>query len=227
MSLAQLTAVSDGDLPHGSFDITMLETGTVFIADNFKWDPTTKKLESMDSRGRVNRRKILPVGISGSCDFQLADKDTLAPQSRETFAVDADKDGNIEPYQVEKFGRTFESGDIFKASGSIDAMVNPLIYDSVTLLAPAVPALTHAVAMAATNALAAFLPRDVVLAATPWTASGLPAGVTMAAATGILSGTPTTAGSYYVTYKVAGTLTLEDGTVKTRVGIRKFLWTVA
>ena len=204
----------------------MLETGTPYIADNFKFDENAKKIQTMSARGRVARQKVIATDISGTADFQISDDTTLSPRPRETFAVDADKDGNIEPYQVEKPGRTFAADDVFKCSVSIFAMANPLIYDSVTLLAPVLPSATHAIALTATNALAAFLPRDVTLNATPWSATGLPSGVTMAAATGVISGTPATAGTYSVTIKVGGTITV-DGVVENRTGARKFTWVVA
>jgi hypothetical protein len=218
--------LADGLLPTGSFDITMLETGTSFIADSFSFDENTTKIQSKSARGRVNRQKVIATDITGSADFQLADSTTLAPRPRETFAVDADLDGNVEPYMIEKPGRKFTADGEYKCSVSIMGMANPLLYDSVTLIAPVVPSLTHAVAMTATNALAAFLPRDVTLGASPWSASGLPAGVTMVAATGVISGTPTTAGSYNVTIKCTGSITV-DGVVETRIGARKQVWVVA
>jgi hypothetical protein len=222
-----ITAVADGALPHGSFEITMLETFQIFVADNFKFDNNAKKIQSLSRSGRASRHKVIPTDSTGSADFQIPDILVPAPSPRETFAVDADQDGVVEPYQVEKSGGTFTSDDAIKSTVSIYAMVNPLIYDSVTLRDLVLPAATHAVALVATNALAAFLPRNVVLGATPWTATGLPAGVAIAAATGVISGTPGgVAATYIVKIKCAGTIVI-DGVSETRVGVRTYVWVVA
>ncbi len=214
---------SDGQLPHGSFEVTMLETGKVFVADNFDIKPNTKKLSRMDAKGRVAAKKVIPQDISGSADFQIEEEDRVVPDSGESFGVDADKDGVAEPYFVDNAGRTFAQDDVFKCKVALEACVNPLIYIPTTTRAPIDRSDVEDVAIASVQ-LGAFVPRGVVLAATPYTATGLPTGIVCSTA-GALSGTPTTPGAYNVTLKVAATLTV-DGTAYTRVGIRKFTWTI-
>ena len=72
------------------------------------------------------------------------------------------------------------------------------------LMAPPVPALTHAVAMSnITFAASGGAPSPTY----SFTATGLPAGLTLDAASGVLSGTPTTPGVYSVTLTVVDQLT--------------------
>lgn len=221
--MSAISQTADGSLPHGSFDITILQDGQSYVADNFNFDENSKKLQSMSARGRVSRQKIIPTDTTFSADFQLADEDTDAPRPRHVFAVDADRDGVAEPYQIEKPGRTFGSDGEWKCKVSGFAMVNPLIYIPATSRTPADRTDASAGAITAVQ-LGAYVPRDVTLGANPYSATGLPTGITCSTA-GSLTGTPSAPGTYSVTLKVTATRTV-DGVSETLTGVAKFTWTI-
>lgn len=221
--MSAISQTSDGLLPHGSFDVTILQDGLAYVADNFSTDENTKKLQSMSARGRVRRRKVIIVDTTFSADFQLAEEDTDAPRPRHAFAIDADRDGNAEPYQIEKVGRVYAADGEFKCKVAGFAMENPLIYIPATSRTPADR--TDASAGAITSVtLGAYLPRDVTLNATPYTATGLPTGLTCSTA-GVISGTPSTTGTYSTVIKVSAKRTV-DGVEETLTGVAKFTWTI-
>lgn len=221
--MSAISQTSDGQLPHGSFDVTILQDGQAYVADNFNFDENSTKLQSKSARGRVSRQKIIPTDVTFSADFQLADEDTDAPRPRHAFAVDADRDGVVEPYQIEKSGRVYAAEGEYKCKVSGFAMVNPLIYIPATSRTPADRTDASAGAIASVT-LGAYVPRDVTLSATPYTATGLPTGIVCSTA-GVLSGTPSAPGTFTVTLKVAATRTV-DGTSETLSGVAKFTWTI-
>lgn len=221
--MSAISQTTDGILPHGSFEVTVLQDGQVYVADNFSFDENSKKLQSMSPRGRVSRQKIIPTDVTFSADFQLADEDTDAPRPRHAFAVDADRDGVVEPYQIEKSGRVYASEGEYKCKVSGFAMVTPLIYIPTSSRTP--QDVTSASGGAITPiTLGAYVPRDVALASTPYTATGLPTGITCSTA-GVLSGTPSAPGTYTPTVKVTSTRVV-DGVSETLIGVAKFTWTI-
>lgn len=221
--MSAISQTADGSLPHGSFEVTVLQDGQTYVADNFNFDENAKKLQSMSPRGRVSRQKVIPTDVTFSADFQLADEDTDAPRPRHAFAVDADRDGVTEPYMVEKSGRTFVSDGEYKCKVSGFAMVTPLIYIPATTRTPADRTDASGGAITAIT-LGAYVPRDVTLAASPYTATGLPTGLACSTA-GVISGTPSAPGPFAVTLKVTSTRTV-DGVSETLTGVAKFTWTI-
>lgn len=221
--MSTVPTVLDGELPFGSFDVTLLTDGEQYVAENFNFDENTKKLQSMSARGRVSRQKVILVDTTFAADFQLADEDQDAPRPKAVFAIDADKDGNIEPYQIEKPGRAFSLDGEFKCKVSGFAMVNPLIYIPATSRVPADRTDVSTVVLAGIT-LGTYLPRDVTLTATSYVATGLPTGVVCSTA-GVISGTPTTPGISSVKIKVTATRTVE-GVTETLHGVAKFTWTI-
>jgi hypothetical protein len=221
--MSAISQTSDGILPHGSFDVTILQDGQAYVADSFNFDENTKKLQSMSARGRVSRQKVIITDTTFSADFQLVDEDTDAPRPRHAFAIDADKDGVVEPYLIEKSGRVYQQEGEYKCKVSGFAMVNPLIYIPATTRTPADR--TDASGGAITSVtLGAYVPRDVTLSATPYVATGLPTGLSCSTA-GVLSGTPSTPGAYTPVIKVTSTRVV-DGTTETLYGVAKFTWTI-
>lgn len=199
----------DSSLPSGSFDLTILETGQRYVADNFAFDVDSTLLQTMDAQGRVNRQKVIQKSISGSADVQLEDRDTDLPATGHTFAVDADRDNNAEPYFVAKPGRSFSADGEFKAKIGIQACVAPLVYGSAgQTTAQLATGLTFASGGAITSfTLGAYLPKGLTLAASPYTSSTLPTGLSLNASTGVVSGTPSAAGTSYVSFYAEATAT--------------------
>lgn len=221
--MSSIPTTQDGVLPHGSFEVTLLNTGQKYIADNFSFDENTKKLQSKSPRGRAIRQKVVKLDTTFSADFQLADESTLAPRPREVFAVDADLDGNAEPYMIEKPGRMYVSDDEYKCKVSGFAMENPLIYIPATSRLPVDR--TDASGGAITSVqLGAYLPRDVTLTASSYAATGLPTGITCSTS-GAITGTPSAAGTYTPKITVGATRVV-DGVTETLTGVVKFTWTI-
>jgi hypothetical protein len=221
--MSAISQTSDGILPHGSFDITILQDGQAYVAENFNLEENSKKIQSSSARGRVSRQKVIITDSTFSADFQLADEDTDAPRPSHVFAVDADRDGVVEPYQIEKAGRVYAQEGEYKCKVSGFAMVNPLIYIPATSRTPEDRGSVTGSAITSLT-LGAYVPRDVTLAATPYTATGLPTGLTCSTA-GVISGTPSAIGAFAVTVKVAATRTV-DGVSEALVGAAKFTWTI-
>jgi hypothetical protein len=206
------TSVADGVIPHGSFDITILETGQAYVADNFNFDVDAKLLRSNNSVGNPSRQKVIKGFVDGNCDLQLADETTLAPDVGHHFEADADKDGTAEPYMIVKPGRTFTADDIFKCKASITRCVNPVIKTD-TASGKTIPQLLAGVTYASTVAITAIdfgamLPPGETLTSVVWTSTALPPGLTLNSSTGAISGTPTTPAS---ALSVTVTLTLANG----------------
>jgi hypothetical protein len=221
--MSAISQTSDGVLPQGSFDITILEDGQDYVADNFSLDENATRLKSKSARGRNSRNKVVIDDATFSADFQFAEEDTDAPRPRHTFAVDADRDGNIEPYMIEKAGRTFGSDSEWKCKVSGFACANPLIYIPATSRAPVDRSSVEDVAISSVQ-LGAYLPRDATITASSYTATGLPTGI-VCSTTGEITGTPTTVGAYSVTLKVVATRVV-DGATETLTGVRKYTWTI-
>lgn len=225
-------SLSDGILSSGSFEATILETAVPYILDNFSWDPATTLLRTKTASGRGGRQKTILSFIDGTADAQLAEPTTPLPKENMAFAVDADNDGVVEPYFVEKAGPTFSQDNETKSKWTIHRFVNPCLYCSGGKTTDQIYAgITSAstVAITAIN-FAAYLPPDLTLSATPWTASGLPAGVVISASTGAITGTPTTPGINYVQIKCTATRSwVSNGVLKTEtlVGKREFVWTIS
>lgn len=215
MSAGTASQVRDGSLPVGSFDITVLETSQPFVLDNFTRTPASKKLVSLSARGLPAKQRNVPGQIAFSADCQVPDESIAGPRINHTFAVDADRDGNIEPYQFDS-----DAGDAYTQDGETKmkvsgfAMVTPLMYDSATTAAFAPASAASTVAIAGYT-LAAYLPRDVTKGT--YSASGLPTGIVINASTGAITGTPTTPNTYNFTIKLTGTRTVKTGTGGTSV----------
>lgn len=216
-----IDSVADGELPHGSFDITILETGEPFVADNFSGDDDAKLLRSNNRNGNPLRQKVIGGFWDGSCDLQCDNELTKKPRYGMTFVADEDKDGTPEPFMVVKSGRTFTNDDAYKFKATITKCVNPVIYatggkTTVQLF----DGITHPSASAIGSiTFAAYLPKGDVIASAVWSATGLPTGISINASTGALTGTPTAPGVYTTTIKV----TLANN----KKGTRQFVWTIS
>lgn len=222
--MSALSQSADGVLPVGSFDITILEDGSIFQADNFSLDENATRVKSKSPRGRNSRNRVLVDDATFSADFQLADEDTDAPRPGFTFLVDADRDGVAEPYMIDKPGRTFTQDGEWKCKVSGFACANPLPY--VSTAGKNSGALSNVTGGAITSVtFAAALPRDVTLTADSFTATGLPTGLSMSAA-GVVTGTPSATGTFYTKVKVTGTRVVR-GTTETLYGLREITWTIA
>lgn len=225
------TPVADGVLPHGSFDITILELGASFVADNFQGEQDAKVLRSNNKIGTPRRQKVVVGAWDGSCDIQLETSSTALPRPGMFFVADEDGDGTAEPFMVVKPGKTFSADGETKAKLSITRCLNPVIYASAgKTTAELFAGISYASGGAITTLnLEAHLPAGVTLASNPWSASGLPAGLSISAANGDITGTPTTPGSSVVTVKVSATRTyLHNGAevTETLTGSRTFKITI-
>jgi len=231
MSVIPVPVLSDGILPTGSFEATILESGLTYILDNFNWDRKSTLVRRKTASGRPGSQKAIGEFVDGSCDIQLADESTPTPDEGMAFLIDANKDGVAEPYMVVNPGRTFTQDGEYKSKLTIARFANPCITASGSKTTDQLYAgisLASTVAITAIN-LAAALPPDLTLDASPWSAVGLPAGLTIAAATGIITGTPTTPGVNYMQVKVTATRTfLRNGAVVTEhlTGKREFVCTI-
>lgn len=226
------TAVADGVLPHGAFDITILETGQAYVADNFAGDQDAKLLRTNNSIGVVRRQKVILGAWDGSCDLQLEDKDTPVPEPGMFFLADESGDGTPRPFMVVKPGKTFTADDVTKIKVAITKCLAPVIYASAgKTTAELFAGVNYASGGAITTLnLEAHLPKDVtLLASTPWSASGLPTGLTISAANGDITGTPSAPGTYYPRVKVIGERTyVHNGVAITErvTGVRTFKVTI-
>lgn len=221
--MSNLSQSSDGVLPTGAFDITILEDGLQYQADGFSFDENATRLKTKSPRGRNSRNKVLADDVTFSADFQLADEDYDAPRPGMTFAIDADRDGNAEPYMIDKAGRTFVQDGEWKAKVSGFACVNPLPY--VASGGTVSGALSHATGGAITTVqMGTYLPRDTTLTATSYSATGLPTGLSCSTS-GAITGTPSAAGTYYAKIKVTATRVVR-GITETLVGVREITWTI-
>lgn len=192
LGLGVVATVRDGTLPVGSFDITVLENPTVpFVFNNFSRTPASKKLVSMSARGVPSRQRNIAGQVAFTADCQVPDESTAGPRMNQSFAIDADRDGNVEPYQFDT-----DAGDAYTQDGEIKmkvsgmAMVTPLIYDGDTAQAFAPTALSHTALTAVTGTAATNLLTKTAHGLNPGDAvkfSGLTGG------SGLTAGTP-----YYV-----------------------------
>lgn len=226
------THVADGTLPHGSFDITILETGQAYVADNFQGDQDAKVIRSNNKVGAPRRQKIIVGPWDGSCDLQMEEASTPRPEPGQFFVADADGDGTPEPYMVTKAGVTFTADDAVKCKASITRALNPVIFASAGKTTPELAAgITYASSSAITAiTLGVYLPAgQAATTANPWSATGLPAGLTISTSTGAISGTPTTPGVSVVKVKCSATLNYTHNGVlvtETRTGERVFKITI-
>lgn len=214
----------DGVIPHGvPFDITILEDGALFSADAINLDFNSTRLKSKSPRGRNSRNRVILDDTTFGGDFQLADEDQDPPIPGQTFLADADRDGNNEPYQIEKSGIALMQDGEWKSKVSGFAMVNPLPY--VTTVGKTSGALAFVTGGAITSVqFAAALPRGVTLTPTSFVGVDLPPGLSISTA-GALSGTPTLVGDYYADIKVTGTRIVKKKT-ETLTGVRTIKITV-
>lgn len=224
--------LKDGQLPTGCFDITVLETGTTYVADNFQGDQEVTVVRRKNSIGLAAAQKFIKAFLDGSTDLQLASESTAIPEPGMAFLADFDGDGTAEPWLIQKPGKTFEMEGETKLKCAISAAVNPVIYASsgkTTAQLYAGISLVEDAAMTPFT-LAAHLPAGATLTPATWAAAGLPAGVTMDATTGVVSGTPTDDGTYYVRVTVTATRQIVRNRAlftQTLTGVREFVITVA
>jgi hypothetical protein len=214
------TIFQDGPLPHGSFNVTILETAQAYIASGFTLDFDSKHIQALDATGLPDRQKVIPQFQTGSADFQFDDVNIGMPNVGTTFAVDANQDGTVEPYIVIKPGRTFSQDDMFKGKATIAAAQRPCIYFSNGANTGNL-ASSNGVALANTNILTvgSYLPQGQTLLANGYAASGLPTGLSIAAGNGTVTGTPTAIGAFAVTIT-----SLNQSSKK---GSRSFTWTIS
>lgn len=206
------TAVEDGELPSGSFDITIIETGQSYVADNFQGDQDAKLLRTNNKDGNPNRQKVIKGWWDGSSDIQLVTKSTPKPDVGHHFVADEDGDGNDEPFMVVKPGKTFTADDTTKAKITITRCVHPVIYTE-AVSGKTLVQLLAGVSYASTVVITAidfgaYLPPGETLVGAVWTSTTLPAGLTLNASTGAISGTPTTPAA---ALSVTVTVTLVSG----------------
>jgi len=199
------TFPSDGNLPHGSFDITILEiSGEIFTADNFQWsEEPNADLTRMRKDGTPKSSKVLKGFITGSADIQLPDADVAEPQVNDTFTIGSDG------YYITGRGRTYTSNDEYKMSVNIRRCVNPLITNPVA-------SQTFTQSNSINTITASAVGPESGLSYT-WSAENLPSGLSIDSSTGEISGTPDTVES--VTATIKATATDSDG--NTVVGLRK------
>ncbi len=209
----------DGPLPHGSFNVTILETAQSYIASAFTLNFDSKHIQALDANGLADRQKVIPQFQSGSCDFQFDDVSIGMPLPGTTFAVDANQDGTVEPYIVIKPDRSFSQDDMFKGKATISAAQRPCIYFSNGANTGNLSS-ANAVALANSNILTvgSYLPQGQTLLVNGYAASGLPTGLSIAAGNGTITGTPTAVGAFSVSIT-----SLNQSSKK---GIRSFTWTI-
>lgn len=204
------TFPSDGLLPTGSIDITILElpndgpytlntynlqTGTTFEGTRTHKDGTPKS------------QKDIAGFTAGSADIQLPDADHALPQHGHTFTYSG------KGYYLTNVGVAYEAAGETKVSATIKQCVNPLISYH------ADQALTQSSAMTAIEPSATG--PETGLSYT-WSATDLPAGVSISSSTGEISGTPTTVET--TTAKIYAASTNADGNAIK--GVRHIKFTV-
>lgn len=209
--------IYDGVLPHGCFDVTVLETLLPYVADSFQWNTDATVLRSLNSSGNPKRQKVVEKFTDGSADFQIADVNVAAPSIGYHFAIDANQDGTVEPYIVTKVGRVFQQDGEYKCKVDVARCVNPFPY--FVGVNTAAKSLTNATPMTNVTVAAYFPPGEVIKAATPYAASGLPTNVSINTTSGLISGTPNTVGTF------ASTITVNSASGL--VGALQITWTVA
>jgi len=68
------TFKSDGTLPTGSVDITILESSEIYTANNFTWtQDTTSDVQRNHADGLPKGFEVKPGFTNGTLDLQLAD----------------------------------------------------------------------------------------------------------------------------------------------------------
>jgi hypothetical protein len=223
--------LKDGQLPTGVFDITLLETGTVYAADNFQGDQDVTVVRRKNFIGLPSAQKFIRSFLDGSADLQLATESTAIPGVGMAFVADFDGDGTAEPWLIQKPGKTFEAEGETKLKCGISAAVNPVIYGSAGKTTAELYAGISFVedALITPFTLAAHLPAGAALVAATWAHAGLPSGLSIDATTGVVSGTPTTVGVSYVKITVdAKREIVRNGALVTQTlrGVREFVITI-
>jgi hypothetical protein len=223
--------LTDGILPTGVFDVTMLESGIAYAANNFSADVDAVIVRRKNPRGGASGQKFLEAFTDGTCDLQLATSTTAKPKVGFAFLADEDGDGTAEPWLVQKPGKTFEQEGETKLKLAISRAVNPVIYGSSGRTTAELYAGLSVVedVLITPFTLAAYLPPGLTLTAATWAAAGLPAGVSIDATTGVVSGTPTTPSINYVKVTVSATKqSVRNGALVTDTftGVREFVFTI-
>jgi hypothetical protein len=224
--------LSDGVLPTGVFDITVLESGVSYAANNFSADVDSVVVRRKSSLATPSAQKIIEAFVDGTCDLQLATPGTAKPKVNMAFVADEDGDGTAEPFIITKIGKTFEQEGETKLKVSVSRAVAPVIYGGTgKTTAELYAGITYASSGPITTlGLDAYLPPGWTLKASSWAFSGLPAGLTGSASNGDITGTPTTPGVNYVKVTVqAERSIIRNGALVTETvtGIREFAITIS
>lgn len=190
--------IKDGNLPYGTTNITILETGTVYVLNNFSESQDSAVVEQRDGNGIPTGQVVTEGFVSGSADCQLASATTLVPAIGQTFEM---ADGG---YIVTSTGKTKENMGIWKCAISYRKCINPLVTYPATNLASATGATISAITL------------DAYPACTSFSATGLPTGITQSGSS--IAGTPTTRGSFDVV--------LSATSPAGKTGIREIQWTI-
>jgi len=203
------TFKSDGTLPTGSVDITILESSEIYTANNFTWtQDTTSDVQRNHADGLPKGFEVKPGFTNGTLDLQLADSEQALPEINNTFSI-----GSL-GYALTSRGLAKEQNGEWKLSAGLRLLSNPLITEPIAAVA-----LTQNSAMTSINSAAVGPESGLTYT---WSASSLPSGTSIDSSTGVISGTPDTVET--TTAKIFASSTNSDGnTIK---GVRYIPFTV-
>lgn len=193
----------DGTLVTGTEDITILETGEVYGAENFGWtQDAIADITATNGDGSPKGSQIKPGFTNGTGVLQLADDSQPLPKINETFQVDG------EGYYISGRGKPQEQNGETKISINFRKCENPLITEPAANVA-----LTQSVAMTQIDSAAVGPESGLTYA---WSATGLPSGVSIDSGTGAITGTPDTVETAAAVIKCSATKADGNSVVGTR-----------
>lgn len=204
---------SDGGLPRGSKQITILESGGLFTASNIQWDTPTEAIRQKDHNNKPKAQRFDEDFTDGSATLQLASDSTI-PSINDTFVV-----GDY-GYQLTQVSEPFEQNAANVVNINFTRCVNPLIRQPVVD-----KALTQNTAVDAADKLDVLLPgffssSNAWISNIVYAATNLPTGLSISSSTGEITGTPTTVETTEVTITVTLDYTDRDGNVRKLKGVR-------